>query len=205
MSDPREEDGWEIDRAYSDLTTQLLRSAGPWPEVARYGGLVAFALLDRLVFPHEPWADVGIRYFLALPFLYVFLLIAPLVVLHEICHGLPVTLVGGRVTYKFFPGGKAMAHVKLENWISHRLMLFLLILPTIVVNLLLIGFVLLSPPMLRAVFVMAAAQHLWGCVTDWRMFAILSRLPPELHWKDSDGGLGLLAGRRRTAPVGTPN
>jgi hypothetical protein len=120
----------------------------------------------------------------------IVMLFAPLLLLHEACHGLAFRLVGAHPRY----GAKMVAtHLPVlyttapGEWLTRNQYMVVGAAPTVLIHL--AGVLLMLPPApLRWLLVVPLALHLGGCVGDWWVLTALARLPAATLIEDSQEG-----------------
>lgn len=118
------------------------------------------------------------------------LLCAALLALHEFCHGVAFQWAGAQPRY-----GAKLLHRCIPVFYAAspgfrttcRKFRVILLAPTVVVNV--IGVALMWPPTpLRYLLVLPMAVHLAGCMGDWWMLLVLSRVPGDHLVEDTPEG-----------------
>lgn len=117
------------------------------------------------------------------------LLLPPLIVLHELCHGLAYRLAGATPSYGFkFVQSMPVCYASAPGyWFTRRQYIVVGLAPTFVITA--GGLVLMALlPALRYPLATALGFHLLGCSGDWWFVGVILRLPRHTEFEDTGTG-----------------
>jgi len=164
------------------LTLERMRAWQVTGLLALLGGIPVFFGWSMLLGGGIP--DVGVS------FLWGLLALVPLLLFHELVHGLAFRWAGAepRYGYKVFGGVPMLYATAPGQWFSRDRYIVVAIAPTFAVSIL--GMALMLWPPLREPLAAALTLHLSGCVGDWAFVAALRALPPGTLCEDRETGFG---------------
>jgi hypothetical protein len=117
-----------------------------------------------------------------------FLLLVPVLILHEICHGAGFHMAGAKPRYglKLVGGMPCLYAAAPGRWLTRWQYVLVGIAPTIVVNV--AGLILMAGlPDIRHALVWSLSMHFCGCIGDWTFLRRVLKLPPATEFEDAEG------------------